>query len=74
MLARLEPLPEGFPDVDKTLVPLDNVQVWTWRAGMLIAAHAPASDLTVITGNVHEFSRVLDLRVENWLDETTVGA
>ena len=27
LLARLEPLPEGFPDVDDTLVSLDDVEV-----------------------------------------------
>lgn len=27
LLARLEPLPEAFPDVDETLVPLDDVKV-----------------------------------------------
>ena len=41
---------------------------------MLIAAQALASDLTVVTANIHKFSRVPDLRVENWLDTTTVGA
>ncbi len=35
--------------------------------GLLIAAHALASDLTVITANVGEFSRVPGLKVENWL-------
>ncbi|MBA1147493.1 type II toxin-antitoxin system VapC family toxin [Ectothiorhodospiraceae bacterium WFHF3C12] len=34
---------------------------------MLIAAQALALDLTVVTANVAEFSRVPDLRVENWL-------
>ena len=34
---------------------------------MLIAAHALASDLTLVTANVKKFSRVPDLRVENWL-------
>ena len=34
---------------------------------LLIAAHALASDLTVITANVGEFSRVPGLTVENWL-------
>ncbi|MGC8519655.1 MAG: type II toxin-antitoxin system VapC family toxin, partial [Steroidobacteraceae bacterium] len=34
---------------------------------LLIAAHARALDLTVVTDNVREFSRVPDLRVENWL-------
>ena len=32
----------------------------------LIAAHALARDLTVVTNNVDEFERVPDLRVENW--------
>ena len=40
---------------------------------MLIAAQALASDLTVVSANVGEFTRVPDLRVENWLDATTVG-
>jgi tRNA(fMet)-specific endonuclease VapC len=33
-----------------------------------IAAHALALDLPLVTANVREFSRVPDLRVENWLD------
>ena len=33
----------------------------------LIAAHALASDLTLVTDNVGEFSRVPGLDVENWL-------
>jgi tRNA(fMet)-specific endonuclease VapC len=35
---------------------------------LLIAAHARAVDLTVVTANAREFARVPDLRVENWLD------
>lgn len=35
---------------------------------MLIAAHAPALDLPLVTANFGEFSRVPDLRLENWLD------
>lgn len=35
--------------------------------GLLIAAHALACDLTVVTANVREFSRVPGLKVENWL-------
>lgn len=35
---------------------------------LLIASHALALDLTLVTGNVREFSRVPGLRVENWLD------
>jgi tRNA(fMet)-specific endonuclease VapC len=34
---------------------------------LLIAAHALALDLTVVTGNEREFLRIEDLRVENWL-------
>ena len=34
---------------------------------MLIAAHGLAFDLSVVTGNDAEFSRVPGLRVENWL-------
>lgn len=34
---------------------------------MLIAAHALALDATLVTANEREFSRVLGLRVENWL-------
>ena len=36
---------------------------------LLIAAHARALDLTVVTANVREFSRVPGLGVENWLSE-----
>ena len=35
---------------------------------LLIAAHARAAGLTVVTGNEQEFGRVPGLRVENWLD------
>jgi tRNA(fMet)-specific endonuclease VapC len=37
-------------------------------ADLFIAAHALALDLTLITANIREFSRVPNLRVENWLD------
>ena len=33
---------------------------------MLIAAHAKSRDLTIVTNNVREFSRVPDLMIENW--------
>ena len=35
---------------------------------LLIAAHAVHGDLTLVTNNVREFSRVPDLRIENWVD------
>ncbi len=34
---------------------------------LLIAAHAVALNLTVVTANAREFSRVPGLKVENWL-------
>lgn len=34
---------------------------------LLIAAHALALDLTLVTDNIGEFRRVPGLRVENWL-------
>jgi len=34
---------------------------------LLIAAHALANNLTVVTASVGEFSRVPGLKVENWL-------
>jgi tRNA(fMet)-specific endonuclease VapC len=34
---------------------------------LLIAAHALALDLTLVTANAEEFSRVPGLRIENWL-------
>jgi tRNA(fMet)-specific endonuclease VapC len=34
---------------------------------MLIAAHALAMDLTLITDNESEFARIGELRIENWI-------
>ena len=34
---------------------------------LFIAAHARCLGLTLVTANVREFSRVPDLRIENWL-------
>lgn len=36
---------------------------------LLIAAQALAADLTLITANTREFTRVPSLRVENWLSQ-----
>jgi tRNA(fMet)-specific endonuclease VapC len=37
---------------------------------LFIAAHARSLDLTLVTNNLREFSRVDGLKVENWLEET----
>ncbi|NJL63320.1 MAG: type II toxin-antitoxin system VapC family toxin, partial [Methylacidiphilales bacterium] len=34
---------------------------------LLISAHALTLDLTIVTANIREFSRVPNLKVENWL-------
>ncbi|MBR0282555.1 MAG: type II toxin-antitoxin system VapC family toxin [Oscillibacter sp.] len=34
----------------------------------LIAAHAKAENMTLVTNNVREFARVPDLRLENWAE------
>ncbi len=51
-----------------------KIRVFLNRAGkpiggndLLIAAHALALDLTLVSANIREFSRVPGLRVENWL-------
>ncbi len=36
---------------------------------MLIAAHAKAKGLIIVTNNVREFERVEDLGLENWVSE-----
>ena len=43
----------------KTIGPLDT----------LIAAHALSLDLTIVTNNITEFSRIPNLRCENWVSE-----
>ena len=35
---------------------------------MLIAAQAKSQGITLVTNNVREFSRIPDLRVENWVE------
>mgnify|MGYP005806052455 CR=1 FL=1 len=35
---------------------------------MLIAGHARAEGLTLVTNNVREFERVPELRIENWAE------
>lgn len=46
--------------LEKKGTPIGNNDLW-------IAAHALALDLTVVTNNLKEFSRVPNLNVENWV-------
>jgi len=70
VLGQLESLPLEAP-VEEHYADIRNVLE---RAGtpigpndLLIAAHARALGLTLVTDNVREFSRVPGLAVENWL-------
>jgi len=47
--------------LEKRGIPIGNMD-------MLIAAHARSKQLTIVTNNVREFSRVPDLSVENWVE------
>ncbi|MBI1294009.1 PIN domain-containing protein [bacterium] len=73
ILARIPLLPLE-PPVD---VHYGVVRAQLERAGrpigpndLLIAAHALTLNLTLVTANIHEFSRVPNLTVVNWLDPT----
>lgn len=70
VLARLDVLPLDRP-VDKHYGQLRSVLESRGTSigpnDLLIAAHALAQDLTLVTDNVREFSRVDGLHVENWL-------
>ena len=35
---------------------------------LLIATHALNLDLILVTDNIREFTRILDLKIENWLN------
>ncbi|MCP4473448.1 MAG: type II toxin-antitoxin system VapC family toxin [Gammaproteobacteria bacterium] len=48
--------------LEKKGKPIGNNDLW-------IAAHAMSMNLTVVTNNCKEFSRVAKLRLENWVDE-----
>jgi tRNA(fMet)-specific endonuclease VapC len=37
---------------------------------MLIAAHALSLDLTLVSNNIKEFSRIQNLKCENWIDDS----
>jgi tRNA(fMet)-specific endonuclease VapC len=45
--------------LERTGTPIGGNDLW-------IAAHALAADLTLVTNNGREFSRIEDLRLENW--------
>ncbi len=72
LLAFLSPF-EILPFDDQAAVHYGDIRSHLEKTGkligsmdMLIAAHTRSSGLTLITNNLREFSRVPDLRVDNW--------
>lgn len=65
---RVMPLPQGAGEhygrlrvaLERAGTPIGGNDYW-------IAAHALAEDLILVTNNTREFSRVPDLRIENWV-------
>jgi tRNA(fMet)-specific endonuclease VapC len=70
VLGALDTLPLDFPG-DETYgsirAQLESTGKPIGGNDLLIAAHAVAHDLTLVTDNAKEFSQVSGLRVENWL-------
>lgn len=65
---------EVLPFDDRAAAEYGDIRAGLERRGtpigpndMLIAAHARALGLTVVTNNIREFERVPDLRLENWV-------
>ena len=78
LLAKVQDLLETIPVLSLD-IPIDteygNIRAELEAAGqpigmndLLIAAHAQALGLTLVTDNTTEFSRVRDLKIVNWLE------
>ena len=70
ILSAIEILPLEEPAdqrYGKLRADLENRGMMIGPNDMLIAAHALMLDCVVVTANVREFSRVPNLKVENWL-------
>ncbi|MDO4289038.1 MAG: type II toxin-antitoxin system VapC family toxin [Eubacterium sp.] len=64
-----------LPFDDSAAVEYGAICAWLQRQGtpigtmdMLIAAHARAKDLVLVTNNIREFKRVPKLKIENWAE------
>lgn len=70
VLSRIQPVPFDAPADDiyaEIRALLERAGTTTGAHDYLIAAHALALGLTLVTANTREFARVPNLRVENWL-------
>ena len=45
-----------------------EIRAYLWKRGMLIAGHARAEGLVLVTNNVRDFERVPGLELENWAE------
>jgi tRNA(fMet)-specific endonuclease VapC len=71
ILAVMEVLPFDVPadrEYAKVRLYLEQAGTPVGPNDMLTAAHALATDATLVTANVSEFSRIPGLRLENWLE------
>lgn len=70
MMARLEVLPftsNGAAHFGQLRAELESAGQPIGPYDMMIAGHARANGLILVTNNLKEFSRVPGLRVENWV-------
>lgn len=70
VLSAMEVLPLEEPSDEQYARVRSNLEARGTPVGpndLLIAAHALTLDCTVVTANHREFSRIPELRVENWL-------
>ena len=70
VLAEIEVLPFDVPaDVQYGAIraELEGAGRLIGSNDLLIAAHAAATDATIVTANANEFRRLRGLKVENWL-------
>jgi len=65
ILALISPVEEYYAQIRTDL---ENQGTPIGGNDLLIAVHALSLKLTVVTNNVREFSRISNLKVENWLD------
>jgi len=73
VLANVEILPLGLDVIEhyaRIRVELERAGTVIGANDLLIAAHALAADLILVTHNLREFSRVKGLKYEDWLTDS----
>lgn len=76
LLETIEILPfdqNAEPHYARLRVALEHAGTPIGSNDLLIASQACTLGLTIITGNVKEFSRIPDLTIENWLNKAESG-